>query len=108
MGQEALRQRLKLLTEEKSDLQSQLMDCHLRIEQEGKVQLTVEQNNKSLSPELKCLCRFAPDIYTSCFKFFLVTKKTTTFKIKIPLISNGLGKKNNWPKNLFRTLSDAR
>ncbi|XP_044079256.1 coiled-coil domain containing 169 isoform X3 [Siniperca chuatsi] len=36
MTVETLRQRLKLLTEEKSDLQSQLMDCHLRIEQEGK------------------------------------------------------------------------
>ncbi|XP_070774178.1 coiled-coil domain-containing protein 169 [Enoplosus armatus] len=36
MPVETLRQRLKLLTEEKSDLQSQLMDCHLRIEQEGK------------------------------------------------------------------------
>uniref|UniRef100_H3CX30 Coiled-coil domain containing 169 n=2 Tax=Tetraodon nigroviridis TaxID=99883 RepID=H3CX30_TETNG len=33
---EALRQRLKLLTEERSDLQNQLMDCQLRIEQEGK------------------------------------------------------------------------
>ncbi|KAA8586867.1 hypothetical protein FQN60_000703 [Etheostoma spectabile] len=33
---ETLRQRLKLLTEEKSDLQSQLMDCRSRIEQEGK------------------------------------------------------------------------
>ncbi|XP_071362100.1 coiled-coil domain-containing protein 169 isoform X2 [Trachinotus anak] len=36
MTVETLRQRLKLLTEEKSDLQSQLMDCHLRTEQEGK------------------------------------------------------------------------
>ncbi|XP_068572661.1 coiled-coil domain-containing protein 169 [Cebidichthys violaceus] len=36
MSVETLRQRLKLLTEEKSDLQSQLMDCHGRIEQEGK------------------------------------------------------------------------
>ncbi|XP_045896741.1 coiled-coil domain containing 169 isoform X1 [Micropterus dolomieu] len=36
MPVETLRQRLKLLTEEKSDVQSQLMDCHLRIEQEGK------------------------------------------------------------------------
>ncbi|XP_075958894.1 coiled-coil domain-containing protein 169 [Anarhichas minor] len=36
MSAETLRQRLKLLTEEKSDLQSQLMDCHGRIEQEGK------------------------------------------------------------------------
>ncbi|XP_073335754.1 coiled-coil domain-containing protein 169 [Pagrus major] len=36
MPVDTLRQRLKLLTEEKSDLQSQLMDCHLRIEQEGK------------------------------------------------------------------------
>ncbi|XP_072231152.1 coiled-coil domain-containing protein 169 [Leuresthes tenuis] len=33
---EMLKQRLKLLTEEKSDLRSQLMDCHLQIEQEGK------------------------------------------------------------------------
>jgi len=32
-----LKQRLKLLTEEKSDLRGQLMDCHLQIEQEGKV-----------------------------------------------------------------------
>lgn len=72
--QEALRQRLKLLTEEKSDLQSQLMDCHFRIEQEGKVQLTEAQNNMSLGPELKCLCCFGPVICTSCFKFFLVIK----------------------------------
>uniref|UniRef100_A0A3B4Z463 Coiled-coil domain containing 169 n=1 Tax=Seriola lalandi dorsalis TaxID=1841481 RepID=A0A3B4Z463_SERLL len=37
MTVETLSQRLKLLTEEKCDLQSQLMDCHLRTEQEGKV-----------------------------------------------------------------------
>ncbi|XP_030293297.1 coiled-coil domain-containing protein 169 [Sparus aurata] len=36
MPVDTLRQRLKILTEEKSDLQSQLMDCHLGIEQEGK------------------------------------------------------------------------
>ncbi|XP_040007228.1 coiled-coil domain containing 169 [Xiphias gladius] len=36
MPVETLRQRLKLLTEEKSGLRSQLMDCHLRTEQEGK------------------------------------------------------------------------
>ncbi|XP_028277650.1 coiled-coil domain-containing protein 169 isoform X1 [Parambassis ranga] len=36
MPAETLRQRLKLLTEEKSDLQSQMMDCRLQIEQEGK------------------------------------------------------------------------
>ncbi|KAK5858579.1 hypothetical protein PBY51_002710 [Eleginops maclovinus] len=36
MSVETLRQRLKLLTEEKSDLQRQLMDAHSRIEQEGK------------------------------------------------------------------------
>ncbi|KAL6098706.1 ccdc169 [Pungitius sinensis] len=36
MPVETLRQRLKLLTEEKSDLQSQLTDCHGRIEQEAK------------------------------------------------------------------------
>ncbi|XP_040038827.2 LOW QUALITY PROTEIN: coiled-coil domain-containing protein 169 [Gasterosteus aculeatus] len=36
MPVETLRHRLKLLTEEKSDLQSQLMDCRGRIEQEGK------------------------------------------------------------------------
>ncbi len=40
LWQETLRQRLKLLTEERSDLQSQLMDCQLRIEQEGKVWVT--------------------------------------------------------------------
>ncbi|CAJ1063841.1 coiled-coil domain containing 169 isoform X1 [Xyrichtys novacula] len=33
---ETLRQHLKILTGEKSDLQSQLRDCHLQIEQEGK------------------------------------------------------------------------
>ncbi|XP_034462749.1 coiled-coil domain-containing protein 169 [Hippoglossus hippoglossus] len=36
MAVETLRQRLKLLSEEKCDLQTQLMDCHLRTEQEGK------------------------------------------------------------------------
>ncbi|XP_037603611.1 coiled-coil domain containing 169 [Sebastes umbrosus] len=36
MPVETLRQRLKLLTEEKCGLQSQLMDCRSRIEQEGK------------------------------------------------------------------------
>ncbi|XP_071389215.1 coiled-coil domain-containing protein 169 [Centroberyx affinis] len=36
MAADTLRQRLKLLTNEKSELQSQLMDCRLRIEQEGK------------------------------------------------------------------------
>ncbi|KAM4620401.1 coiled-coil domain-containing protein 169 [Polymixia lowei] len=36
MAVDTLRQRLKLLTNEKSDLQSQLMDCRLNIEQEGK------------------------------------------------------------------------
>ncbi|XP_071760064.1 coiled-coil domain-containing protein 169 [Centroberyx gerrardi] len=36
MPADTLRQRLKLLTNEKSELQSQLMDCRLRIEQEGK------------------------------------------------------------------------
>ncbi|KAK9536549.1 hypothetical protein VZT92_006322 [Zoarces viviparus] len=36
MSVETLRQRLKLLTEEKSDLQSQLMDCRGGVEQEGK------------------------------------------------------------------------
>lgn len=37
--QETLKQHLKLLTEKRSDLQSQLMDCHLQIEQEGKVRV---------------------------------------------------------------------
>ncbi|XP_008331081.1 coiled-coil domain-containing protein 169 [Cynoglossus semilaevis] len=36
MPVETLRQRLKLLSEEKSDLQNQLMDCLHRTEQEGK------------------------------------------------------------------------
>ncbi|XP_030648102.1 coiled-coil domain-containing protein 169 [Chanos chanos] len=36
MPVDALRQRLKVLTSERSSLQSQLLDCRLRIEQEGK------------------------------------------------------------------------
>lgn len=36
MSIETLRQRLKQLNSEKSDLQTQLLDCHHRIEQEGK------------------------------------------------------------------------
>ncbi|XP_078786923.1 coiled-coil domain-containing protein 169 isoform X2 [Oryzias latipes] len=36
MSIEMLRQRLKLLTEEKSELQHQLTACHLQIQQEGK------------------------------------------------------------------------
>ncbi|XP_013858757.1 coiled-coil domain-containing protein 169 [Austrofundulus limnaeus] len=36
MAVETLKQHLKLLTEKRSDLQSQLMDCHLQIEHEGK------------------------------------------------------------------------
>ncbi|XP_076025103.1 coiled-coil domain-containing protein 169 [Genypterus blacodes] len=36
MTVDSLRQRLKLLTEEKTDLQAQLMDSRLRLEQEGK------------------------------------------------------------------------
>ncbi|XP_030602699.1 coiled-coil domain-containing protein 169 isoform X3 [Archocentrus centrarchus] len=42
MPLETLRHRLKLLTEEKSDLQTQLMDCHLQIGQEGKLSSTHE------------------------------------------------------------------
>ncbi|XP_028323400.1 coiled-coil domain-containing protein 169 [Gouania willdenowi] len=36
MPVETLKQHLKLLSEEKSDLQNQLRDCHIQIEQEGK------------------------------------------------------------------------
>ncbi|KAM6907511.1 coiled-coil domain-containing protein 169 [Xenentodon cancila] len=36
MSEEMLKQRLKRLTEEKLDLQTQLRSCHLQIEQEGK------------------------------------------------------------------------
>ncbi|CAG5873119.1 unnamed protein product [Menidia menidia] len=36
MSVDMLKQRLKLLTDEKSELQSQLMDCHLQIEHEAK------------------------------------------------------------------------
>ncbi|XP_032390287.1 coiled-coil domain-containing protein 169 isoform X6 [Etheostoma spectabile] len=48
---ETLRQRLKLLTEEKSDLQSQLMDCRSRIEQEGKLSSTCEAQQKQYSAQ---------------------------------------------------------
>ncbi|XP_075887853.1 coiled-coil domain-containing protein 169 isoform X3 [Nelusetta ayraudi] len=49
MSIEALRQRLQLLTEERSDLQSQLMDCHLRIEQEGKLSSTLQGQRRQYS-----------------------------------------------------------
>uniref|UniRef100_A0A8C9ZVF2 Coiled-coil domain containing 169 n=1 Tax=Sander lucioperca TaxID=283035 RepID=A0A8C9ZVF2_SANLU len=48
---ETLRQRLKLLTEEKSDLQSQLMDCRSKIEQEGKLSSTLEAQRKQYSAQ---------------------------------------------------------
>uniref|UniRef100_A0A8P4KKF7 Coiled-coil domain containing 169 n=1 Tax=Dicentrarchus labrax TaxID=13489 RepID=A0A8P4KKF7_DICLA len=51
MPVETLRQRLKILTEEKSDLQSQLMDCHLRIEQEGKLSSTLEGQRRQYSTQ---------------------------------------------------------
>ena len=37
LSQDALQQRLKLLTNEKAELQSHLMDCRVGIEEEGKV-----------------------------------------------------------------------
>ncbi|XP_044079255.1 coiled-coil domain containing 169 isoform X2 [Siniperca chuatsi] len=51
MTVETLRQRLKLLTEEKSDLQSQLMDCHLRIEQEGKLSSALEAQRRQYTTQ---------------------------------------------------------
>lgn len=66
LRQEALRQRLKLLTEQKSDLQTQLMDCRLRIEQEGKVRISAE----GLCVKSHDMCWFSFVIsQTSCFKF---------------------------------------
>ncbi|KAM3602116.1 uncharacterized protein V6R79_024687 [Siganus canaliculatus] len=51
MPVETLRQRLKLLTEEKSEVQSQLMDCRLRIEQEGKLSSTLESQRRQYSTQ---------------------------------------------------------
>ncbi|XP_028277651.1 coiled-coil domain-containing protein 169 isoform X2 [Parambassis ranga] len=51
MPAETLRQRLKLLTEEKSDLQSQMMDCRLQIEQEGKLSSTCEAQRRQYSTQ---------------------------------------------------------
>ncbi|XP_075887852.1 coiled-coil domain-containing protein 169 isoform X2 [Nelusetta ayraudi] len=55
MSIEALRQRLQLLTEERSDLQSQLMDCHLRIEQEGKAFLKTNDERRAYLSEVSKL-----------------------------------------------------
>ncbi|TKS82887.1 Coiled-coil domain-containing protein 169 [Collichthys lucidus] len=52
MPVETLRQRLKLLTEERTDLQSQLMDCHLRIEQEGKAFLKTNDERRAYLSEI--------------------------------------------------------
>ncbi|XP_068600394.1 coiled-coil domain-containing protein 169 [Brachionichthys hirsutus] len=52
MAVETLRQRLKLLTEEKTNLQSQLMDCHLRIEQEGKAFLKTNDERRAYLSEI--------------------------------------------------------
>uniref|UniRef100_A0AAQ4S5D0 Coiled-coil domain containing 169 n=1 Tax=Gasterosteus aculeatus aculeatus TaxID=481459 RepID=A0AAQ4S5D0_GASAC len=51
MPVETLRHRLKLLTEEKSDLQSQLMDCRGRIEQEGKLSSEAQRRQYSVQPQ---------------------------------------------------------
>ncbi|KAM7374488.1 hypothetical protein PAMP_007143 [Pampus punctatissimus] len=51
MPVDTLRQRLKLLTDEKSDHQSQLMDCHLRIEQEGKLSSTLDAQRRQYSTQ---------------------------------------------------------
>ncbi|XP_068186543.1 coiled-coil domain-containing protein 169 [Antennarius striatus] len=52
MAVETLKQRLKLLTEEKTDLQSQLMDCHVRIEQEGKAFLKTNDERRAYHSEI--------------------------------------------------------
>lgn len=77
--QEALRQRLKLLTEEKSDLQTQLVDCHLKIEQEGKVEISVVPVDRAqlwgLCAESNNICWFSFIILqTSGFRFFQAIK----------------------------------
>ncbi|XDV54425.1 hypothetical protein PO909_022716 [Leuciscus waleckii] len=47
MSEDALRQRLKLLSTEKSDLQSQLMDFKMRIVQEGKTYQKVYEERRA-------------------------------------------------------------
>lgn len=80
LRQEALRERLKLLTEEKCDLQTQLTDCHLRIEQEGKVQfadLPADRAQRAgLTGKSHDIGWFCFIIFqTSCFAFFQVIKQ---------------------------------
>ncbi|XP_047463958.1 coiled-coil domain containing 169 [Mugil cephalus] len=52
MTVETLRQRLKLLTDEKSDLQSQLMNCHLQTKQEGKAFLKTNDERRAYLSEI--------------------------------------------------------
>ncbi|XP_077362018.1 coiled-coil domain-containing protein 169 isoform X2 [Festucalex cinctus] len=49
MPPESLRHRLKLLTDEKSGLQSQLSDCRVGIEQESKLSSTVDAQRRQCS-----------------------------------------------------------
>uniref|UniRef100_A0A3P9IEB9 Coiled-coil domain containing 169 n=1 Tax=Oryzias latipes TaxID=8090 RepID=A0A3P9IEB9_ORYLA len=52
MSVEMLRQRLKLLTEEKSELQHQLTACHLQIQQEGKAFHKTNDERKAYLSEI--------------------------------------------------------
>lgn len=82
LPQETLRQRLRLLTEEKADVQSQLMDCHLRAEQEGKVMVSAVPVVRGM------LCRVVEGhnvfwfsftmSYATGFKFFQVINISVT------------------------------
>ncbi|XP_034406633.1 coiled-coil domain-containing protein 169 [Cyclopterus lumpus] len=55
MPVETLRQCLKLLTEEKCDLRSQLIDCHCRIEQEGKAFYRTNDERRAYISEISTM-----------------------------------------------------
>ena len=58
--QDALRERLKLLTNEKAGLQSQVTDCRQRIEQEGKVSVKSCGMNRPVTPVVNLVTPVAP------------------------------------------------
>ncbi|XP_047235607.1 coiled-coil domain containing 169 isoform X2 [Girardinichthys multiradiatus] len=66
MEVEMLKQHLKFLTEEKSDLQSQLRNCHLQIEQEGKAFHKTNNERRAYLTEIATLSSIRDPQRTQC------------------------------------------
>ncbi|MEQ2275795.1 hypothetical protein XENORESO_008983 [Xenotaenia resolanae] len=66
MEVEMLKQHLKVLTEEKSDLQSQLRNCHLQIEQEGKAFHKTNNERRAYLTEIATLSSVRDPQRTHC------------------------------------------